>query len=156
MIQIEEFVIIDRSVPAVFDYLCDFESYPDWIDTVKSAHKVPQGPLRVGSRYYEQVEFGLIKGQAVWDIVEYEPERLIEFYSHNRLRQERVTFIISAHEDATEVRLKDEIKFAVLLRPFEPVIAARWRRVRRQLLGQLKQILEDHPDPLTRDRDTVT
>jgi hypothetical protein len=78
MIKVDVEQYIERSPQAVFDFIANFENGPAWQSGMTSGHFITPPPLAVGSRYAQEARFMGRPIQTTFEVVTYEPGRLVK------------------------------------------------------------------------------
>ena len=71
-------IVINRPPVDVFEFIADVGNNPQWQRGMKEAHFTSGPPLRVGSTYAQVATFLGRRIESRFEIVEYEPGRLIK------------------------------------------------------------------------------
>ena len=71
-------VVIDRPPAEVFDFVANVENNPQWQRGMRDAHFTSGPPLRVGSTYAQVASFLGRRIESRFEIVAYEPGRLVK------------------------------------------------------------------------------
>ena len=134
---------IDRPLGEVFDYTANFANSEEWDPGVKSASRLDDGELRVGSEFSLSFEFAGRTMPMTYEIVELEPPRKVV------LRGEGDTFgavdeiTFSATSDSkTRVDYVADLRFDNFLKYLSPVLGPFMRPMGRRALDGLKQALD--------------
>jgi uncharacterized membrane protein len=67
-------ITINRAAADVFSYLAKFENIPRWNYAIAETRKVSDGPVGVGSRYW-QIRTVPNRAEEYFEVVEFEPRR---------------------------------------------------------------------------------
>jgi uncharacterized membrane protein len=99
MIRLEKSVVINRPLGEVFEYVANFEDYPQWATEVVEAKKTSEGPLGVGTTYTHFVQ---VLGQRIesgYEVTEYEPNRKVSMKSTSGPIPTEVDIIVESVEN---------------------------------------------------------
>jgi len=75
MIEIQHTCLIDRPVAEVSGFVTDPTNNPRWQPFVVEARVIPDGPVRVGARVHESIQFLGRHFDCVFEVTELEPGR---------------------------------------------------------------------------------
>jgi uncharacterized membrane protein len=78
MIKVEVEQFISRPPQEVLDYIANFENGPAWQSGITSARLITPPPLAVGSRYQQDARFMGRPIQTTFEVVEYQPGRMVK------------------------------------------------------------------------------
>ena len=67
----------DSPAATVFALLTDLEARPSWIQGILEIRVTPEGPARLGTRYFESGKFSGFKSEKTMEVTEYEQDRLL-------------------------------------------------------------------------------
>jgi len=142
MIRVEISVFIRRPSEEVFAYLSNFENNPQWQSGMVSARFTIQGPLGVGSTYAQEARFLGRPVHSQFEVIEYEPGRLVKATSTGGSFPITFTRMVSQVEGGTQVEAIIEGDATGFTRPAEPLRAWMVRRSREGDYNNLKSTLD--------------
>lgn len=96
MMEVTASISIERPTAAVFAYLADMSNNPKWQKGMQSCKWTSDPPLRLGSTYDQEASFLGKKIVSSFEVVEFEPGRLI------RIRTTSGTMPIDVTREVTE------------------------------------------------------
>lgn len=143
MIRVETSVHIERNPDDVFDFISNFENNPRWQSGMVSAKFISQAPLRIGSTYSLVAKFLGRPVISTFEVIEYEPNRMIKAASTSGSFPITFTRIVTPHNNGTLVSAIIEGDASGFFKLAEPILG---RMVQRSVEGDyrnLKQILEN-------------
>lgn len=83
MVQLELNVTIDQPIDKVFRYVSNEENLQHWAEVALNSRQVTEGPVQVGTQAEVDIEFSGIRVTAVFEVTEYEENRLFAFRTSN-------------------------------------------------------------------------
>lgn len=139
MVDYELSIIIKRPVAEVFEYITNPENIPEWATYIQEAVPIPDGPIGVGSQIRQKVR----RREVIWEVTAFEPDTLCIYeadywYASNA----QVTFRVEAVEDGTKFTVHDKGQRTSVMRLLAPILDWNDKRVRKQQLAAIKEILE--------------
>jgi hypothetical protein len=96
-------VIIDRLPSDVFEFVADVGNNPQWQRGMREAHFTSGPPLRVGSTYAQIATFLGRRIESRFEIVQYEPGRLVKGSTTISPFPIMFTRIVEPHEGGAKV-----------------------------------------------------
>jgi len=132
MVEIEERVVIQRSVADVFDAASDPERQLEWdAGTLRSVEKLTDGPLAAGSRYRGDFKgFGTVD----YEFSEFERDRRFAHQAKVKMGTMNHTFSFESSPHGTVVVQRGALDPNVMGRLMAPMIKRMFRK-RFQLIG---------------------
>ena len=135
-------VLIDRTAPEVFDYVCEIRNDANWRTGVVEAAMTSSEPMGVGSTGFDR---GVARGKTVesgW--------RVTEFVAGSVARWDLVTgpykgtggYICEEAGGRTKFTLEADVRMGGFLALLGPLVAIIGRRQNRKDVEKLKAILE--------------
>lgn len=139
--------IIDRPPQRVWDVMSDPALAPQWRALIKSMATEDGGPVRAGSRLLIAVEAYGRRGNRVSEMVVFDPPRRQVIRSADQSTMGGAfEFLLEPHARGTKVTFAcDLVAKGFLPFIFLPLIARGERRVRTEMLGNLKRLVEGMP-----------
>ena len=142
MIQVEASVVISRPPEEVFAYISNFENNPRWQGGMKEARFTSQGPLGVGSTYAQVATFLGRRVESTFEVVDYQPNRLIKATSTSGSFPITFTRIVEPVDHGTKVSAIVEGDAAGFFKLAQPLLARMVQRSVDADYTNLKDILE--------------
>ena len=142
MIRISASVAIDRPPEEVFDYILDFENAPEWQTGVVKSKRVTEGPVRVGTRFEEDVRMVVRRVRTACVITDVEPGRSVSFVATSAPMDYQGQFVFDHTGKGTRVAVTATIEMKGLWRLLGPLVAMDARGGVRKELGRVKTALE--------------
>jgi uncharacterized protein YndB with AHSA1/START domain len=146
--------IIDRPPQRVWDCMSDPALAPRWRALIKSMKTEDGQPVRAGSRLVITVEAYGRRASRVSEMVVFDPphRQVIRSVDQPTLGG-AFEFLLEPHPRGTKVTVTcDLIAKGILPWIFLPLIARSERRIRTEMLGNLKRLVEDEPGAVIGDR----
>lgn len=134
---------VDRPASEVFAYLSDFEKNPTWQRGMKACTFTSDPPLRVGSTYDQVAEFLGRTVESHFEVLEYEPGRLVTAQSTSGTFP--ITFtrrVTSTGDQSSRVEATIVGDASGVFRLATPVMGWLVRRSINADYGRLKTLLE--------------
>lgn len=125
MIKFAVTTVINRSVDEVFAFMTDVRNEPKWIPGVLEAEQTSEGPVGVGTTYYELVELLGQQVELTFEVTEYEANRKFSARSTVGLFDGSVMNTFEAVAGGTQITLVTEGEPTGIFKMFESLIA-RW------------------------------
>ena len=140
-------VAIDRAPEAVATVEFAPENDPSWIGGVKTAEKLTDGPIAVGSRVRRQGGFMGRPIEWIMDVTAFEPGRRLAMHAVRSPFPMDVTYLLEPSLGGTRaaIRIKGETRGMYgLLGPLTPWLV---KRSVQSDLRRLKRLVESSPRP---------
>jgi hypothetical protein len=129
------------SQAAAFAYMAAFENAARWDPTVKEARRLTEGELGVGTQFAVVSRFGGREVELRYEIVRYEPPRVVELEARNPSFRSHDTITVEPAGTGSLVRYDAELDFTGVRRLLEPVMQATFQRVGRAAEAGLREVL---------------
>lgn len=142
MTRIDSQITIDRPVSVVFAWVSDLANLPRWQNGVVRSHVVDEGPLRVGTRFEEDVRVVVFPMKARCVVTDLEPDRRMAFDATAGPLVYAGAFQFTDARGATELRITATAEMKGLWRLLQPLFAMDARRSVQDELGKIKAQLE--------------
>lgn len=145
MIKVEVEQYIAQPPQDVFDYIANFENGPAWQSGIRSARFLTPPPLALGSRYEQYASFMGRPIQTTFEVVEYDPGRLVKIDTISGSFPIAVTRAVRAGGEGGFVSAIVEGEASGFFKLAEPLLR---RQVRGSVEGDyraLKALLESGP-----------
>lgn len=141
IIQVEQSVEIKRPVEEVFDFVADFENWPDMHPSLRDGGE-SSGPVKEGETFLQTLDVPGQKVELLCEVVGYEPnEQLSLKYTWSNLRLD-VSFLFEAADGHTTLTGKGEGRMSGFFRLLEPWVNEEINREVATNLDNLKKRLE--------------
>lgn len=137
-------VIINQPVAEVFEYISDFSHSPVWASPVLASQWLePESvPPQIGCCYKNLIKFLDRQLEVTFQIIEFEPNRLITSKTIAGWLPSLVSYAIEPLANGTRLTYRQETELAMLFKRFEPVLQKSLDRQLEQDLATLKDWLE--------------
>ena len=135
-------VTIDHPLEEVFAYITNFENNPKWQSGIQSCKFITEPPLRIGSRYEQVASFMGRRIVSVFEVVEYEPNRMVRFHSISGTFPIRILRSVESTYSGSVVSATIEGEPTGLLKLMTPLARPMMRRSIESDYQRLKMILE--------------
>ncbi len=143
MIRVETSVHVNRPADEVFGFIANFENNPRWQSGQVEARFTSDGPLRVGSTYDQVARFLGRQITSTFEVVEYEPGRMIKASSTAGSFPITFTRMVEAAGDGAQVSAVIEGDASGFFKLAEPLLARMVQRSVEADYRNLKRLLED-------------
>lgn len=77
MMQFEHTETFDQPASTVFALLSDLDARPSWLPEITRHQVTPEGPVGLGTTYFEAANYSGYKSEKTSTVTEFEPNRLI-------------------------------------------------------------------------------
>ncbi|TDV56060.1 SRPBCC family protein [Actinophytocola oryzae] len=131
-----------------FDVITDLRGYGRWLDTsadYTGTIDITDGPVRVGTEYVERSGLGVRRGV----VTAMRSPETVTFHQPMTLRprllgviDSAVTYTLTESADTVTLQRDIEITLPPALKPFAPVVVARYRKESERTLHALKNFIE--------------
>jgi carbon monoxide dehydrogenase subunit G len=135
---------IDLPLEEVFRYVADFANTEQWDPGVKSARRIGDAPIGVGTKYDVVSEFGSSQIPLTYEITEYEPPSRVVLHGSGKTLDAVDTIVFESKDEGTMVDYTAELTFKNWMRFLDPVLAP----VMRSMVG--KKALDGLVETLSR------
>ncbi len=135
-------MLINRPPDEVFAYISNFENNPKWQSGMQEARFTSEGSLRVGSTYTQVAKFLGRRIQSTFEILEYEPERMVKATTTSGSFPITFTRMVEPAEGGTQVTAIIEGDASGFFKLAEPLLARMVQRSVDADYANLKHILE--------------
>jgi uncharacterized membrane protein len=149
MLQVNSNILINRPLQQVFDFISDFENAPKWQTGVVTSHKVTAGPVRVGTRFEEDVRLVLWKIKSACIITEVEPGRSFSFSAGSRQIDYQGRFTFEPVGESTRVTIEARGWMKGTWRLLEPLFTMDAKNSVKKELARARKALEAGPPSAT-------
>ena len=142
MIRIESRVFIGLPPEEVFSYIANFENNPKWQSGMQEANFTSEGPLAIGSTYAQKARFLGRQIDSTFEVVDFEPGRLVKITSTSGSFPITVTRVVEAAEGGSEVSAIVEGDASGFFKIAQPLMRRMVQRSVDQDYARLKGVLE--------------
>ena len=142
MIKVEHSVVIDRPVEEVFAFVAAMENEPQWQSGVDEVHSTSEGPMGVGSTWFEVMRILGRRIETHYVVTEYEPNRKLSMKSTSGPVSMEGSMTFESAGGGTRMDITGQGDAKGFFKLAEPVLG---RIINRQFeadLGNLKDLLE--------------
>ena len=142
MIKIERSIFIDRPPAAVFDFMADLSTIPQWDRDVISAEWISEGPVRPGSTYKVVTGFLGRRIELVVEITAWDPPNLRGVKALSGPFPMESTTTRVAQGDGTLVTETSQAELKGVIKLAEGLLGQQLGKDREKVLAALKRVLE--------------
>ena len=142
MIRIDSHITIARPVSEVYAWVADLANLPRWQSGVVRSHVVDPGPLRVGTRFEEDVRVVVFGMKARCVVTDLEPDRRMAFDADAGPLTYKAEFVFDDVSGATDVRVTATAQMKGAWRLLQPLFAMDARRSVQDELNRIRGHLE--------------
>ncbi len=136
--------MIDRPVEEVFTYLSNPENNPQWEKAVVESTLLTNGPVRVGTKFREQVKLIGSPIELICTITEYEYPRAVAFKTDpSKKVQYEARIVFEFVGNSTRLTFKGLNQFGGFYKFLEPVMRGEMKKELDEELIKLKSLLEE-------------
>ncbi|CAN5788266.1 SRPBCC family protein [soil metagenome] len=140
---LQETRTVNRPLDEVFAYAADFSNSAEWDPGVDTAKAVEPGPVRVGSLYSLEGNFGPSSLPMQYEVIEYEPPRRIVLTGQGEKFDALDTMEFTTSSDgSTTISYTAEITLFGPLRFLGPLMNGPLDRMGKKALDGLAEALE--------------
>ena len=148
MVEVQGEILIDRRPEDVFDFVADEENEPQYNPQMRSAKKLTEGPIGVGTSFRaEMIGRGRVVPMTI-QFTEFDRPRRLEERVQMRAMDLTGGLTFEPVDGTTRMRWSWNLEPHGVLRFMGPVVAAMGRRQERRIWTSLKQRLEAKPSDL--------
>jgi uncharacterized membrane protein len=137
---IQNTIVVDRPIEAVFDYASHFERHPEWQPDLKAADF--HGPAQVGAAGTETRQMGPRVHTYQWRVSAYEPPNRLGFETISGPMRPAGTMRFRSEGEATRVDFEMALNPRGLMKLLAPVIERQVQKANTGHLALFKQRLE--------------
>jgi hypothetical protein len=138
MFTFESSIMIRQPVDEVFAFVSDLGNAPKWQKGVVQSRRASEGPLRVGTRFEEDVRILGRHTDTVCVVTVFDPPRQFAFRSTaSGVVEYEGRFTCSPHEGGTRLDLSGKMQLKGLWRLVEPVFA---RETKTEIMREMEAI----------------
>ncbi len=137
-------IVINQPISDVFDFVSNFGHARVWFSSILEFHslEVETGKLEVGYCYKNLVKFLDRQLDLTYQIIEYQPYRIITSKTIAGLLPSLVCYSFEQQALGTLLTIQQEIELIAIFKPFEAVVHKNLERQVEQDLATLKDWLE--------------
>jgi len=145
MINIQASQVINRPLSEVFEYVSDFHNNPSW-QPIKQVKKLTSGPMRKGTKIRQVFDFRGARQHIDVEITDFKPAQKFSYKYVSPLASSNDEFHFMEVDGKTRVMISGKMKFPLLYRMSEPIVAPHLQKQAEISLRDLKQILESQKE----------
>ena len=146
MVDVTTHTLIHRPVDEVAAFAVDPDNAPRWYRNIRTVRRLTDGPLGVGARSAFEARFLGRDLSYVYEVLEYEPGRLLVMATAQGPFPMRTTYRFSpAGAGSTRMELRNDGQPAGFSRFVAALMAPMMRRENTKDLRALKELLESRP-----------
>jgi uncharacterized membrane protein len=146
MINVEDTIVINRSIGEVFAYVCDLTNAPEWQTGLIEVRKMTSEPIGLGTRYTFVRKFLGRRLEAGNEFTAYEPNAIVTFKTTSGPMSVEASYLFKPVPAGTQVTCRMEMNPRGFSRLAEPLIAASIQREMSAEFGYLKDLLESRAE----------
>ncbi len=147
MVHIEGEIIIGRPVEDVFDFVADECNEPRYNAQMRSAEKISQGPIGLGTRYRAEVVSGRQVVPMAIEVTGFERPRMLASTTRMSSMDVRYALTFDPVSQGTRMRWEGDVKLKGFLRLISPMVGWMGRRQELRIWTSLKHLLESANAP---------
>jgi uncharacterized membrane protein len=145
MVRVEQSVVIDRPIEAVFAFLAPFANIPRWEAGILEAGQVSPGPLGVGARGRDVRRFMGRRVETTYEVTEYAPPARFAVRSLAGPTPVAARYTLERLAGGTRVRSEADLAIGGPMRLVAPLLSRLLGRQHARDLQRLKGLLEAPP-----------
>ena len=149
MIKTEQSVVIRRPVEEVFAFVADQRNAPGWQSGLLEVRRTDEGPLGVGATHAVVRKFMGRRMEVTNEYVRYEPNREVTFKSTSGPMPFEFSYLTEPTPTGTRITGRMQMQTSGFMGLAEPLIGASMKREMEAGFGELKDLLENQPTPVT-------
>jgi uncharacterized protein YndB with AHSA1/START domain len=149
MINVEESIIINRTVEEVFAFVADQTNAPQWQEGLLEVRRLTDGPLGVGTKHTAARKFLGRKMEMTNEYVEYEPNTIITFTGDSGPAHFVVSYMTEAVAGGTKLTCQMQMEQGGLFGLLDSLIAGSLKRDFVANFRDLKALLENQAESLS-------
>jgi carbon monoxide dehydrogenase subunit G len=134
---------VARPPAEVFPYVADLERAPEWVPDLISVEKLGDGPVRVGSRFRQEVRAAGRTGHAELEVTEYEPPRRFAHRGKGGPAEFKAEFTLEPDGEGTRVRHDFEVRMKGLFKLASGAVEGWVERNAETAVANLKRVIEE-------------
>ncbi len=143
MINVEESIIINRSIEEVFAYVADPTNALQWQDGLLEVRRTTDGPLGIGTKYTVVRKFLGRRVETTAEYIKYEPSKQIAFNGESGPSRFEVSYLTESTPEGTKLTHQMQMEQGGLFGLAEPLFAGSLNRAFAANLHNLKALLEN-------------
>lgn len=132
---------IDRPLSEVFAFTADFANVEQWDPGVESSRRIDDGPVEVGARYDVVATFGSRRVPMVYEVSEYEPDRVVVLMGKSQAVDATDEIRFEAQDGGTLVDYTADFTFNNWIRFVAPLMSPMMKKVGTRALDGLVERL---------------
>jgi hypothetical protein len=143
--RIAETLRVPSTPEDAFDLVADFTSTEGWDPGIRSARRLDDGPIGVGSRFEVQLALGPTEAPLTYEITRYERPSRVVLTTVGRLHRGEDDVRFRAVDGGTEVVWGAEFALRGPGRLLDPLLGVGFRRAAREAVAGLAEALGGRP-----------
>lgn len=142
MIQLNDEITISRPASEVFAFVADLNNLPRWQSDVITSKVLTAGPMKVGTRFTEEVKMGPTRQTATCEVTEFAPGTLMGFKASAPAIDYLGRFVFEGAGTGTRLTIAGRAQLKGWRKLMQPLIRGEFKKGVRKDLVALKAILE--------------
>ena len=138
----ENSVVVNRSAEDVFDFVLNPEHGPKWHAGTTAMRQLSDGPISLGTRFQITMRMPGRQREAVTEITEYEPNRMVTFKTQSGPIPFVLRYALEPVEAGTKLTEVGEVDLGGVFKLIDPIITSTSKKNSENGLLTLKDILE--------------
>jgi len=139
--RVEHTILINRPVQAVFGYVADFKTGPEWMGWMSEAHQTSEGPMEVGATAHNKGKVMGRKLETDTEVIEYVPQHSLVLKSLTGMPS-TFHYTFEPVAEGTKLTIVTEAHIAGLFKVAEPLVGNAFHRQSVHDMETLKDLLE--------------
>lgn len=142
VIDMDDLVIINRSVQEVFAFVTDHANDKRWKPFVTESRQTTPGPIGAGTRFEIDTVAGNYRRTGEVEVLEYEPYTRYMYRGNDRLFPFVAQLSFASVASGTAIRGNVEFQAQGFWKIFAPVILIFFRSQSKSTFNRLKEVME--------------
>ena len=143
MTTLREIIRVNRTPDEAFAYVADFTTTAEWDSTVRTARKLTDGPVGVGTRFLVNCKLPVGSVDLSYEILEFQPPARLVLGGHSRLFTVEDTITFAPKGEQTDIVYQAAFEFSALLRSGAAIAQPGLQRMGKASVEGLRAALED-------------
>jgi hypothetical protein len=135
------------SVERAFRYMSDFSNAQYWDPSVRTARRIDDGEVKVGSRFELTVRFAGRDKVLQYEVTDIENVQRVVFSSSTSTLHSLDTLTFEPRSDGCEMTYRAELRLKGVAAVANPLLAVLFRRLGDRASSSLRKILSRTSDP---------
>ncbi|KZX58750.1 short-chain dehydrogenase [Halioglobus sp. HI00S01] len=146
MTTLREIIRVNRTPDEAFAYVADFTTTAEWDSTVRTARKLTDGPVGVGTRFLVNCKLPVGSVDLCYEILEFQPPERLVLVGHSRLFTVEDTITFAPKGEQTDIVYQAAFEFSALLRSGAAIAQPGLQRMGKASVEGLRAALEEIPE----------